>query len=77
METIGDAYMCVSGIPVENGDRHVTEIANMALDLRAESAMFRVRHRPDKQLQLRMGVHTGTCAAGTPLACRYMQLHAL
>ncbi len=33
METIGDAYMVASGVPIPNGNHHVEEIAKMALDL--------------------------------------------
>ena len=64
VETIGDAYMVVSGLPMPNEGRHVTEICNMALDLLDEVASFRIRHRPETHLQLRIGVHTGPCAAG-------------
>ncbi|KAK7088964.1 hypothetical protein V1264_025048 [Littorina saxatilis] len=64
VETIGDAYMCVSGCPRRNGRRHASEIAEMALDLICTVASVKVRHRPSESLQLRVGLHTGPCAAG-------------
>lgn len=65
METIGDAYMVVSGLPKFNGGRHVVEICNLALDLLDEVSHFRIRHRPEEKLKLRIGIHSGPCAAGT------------
>ena len=56
--------MCVSGIPKVNGDRHVAEIANMALDIRACVSRFTISHAPDRPLQIRIGMHSGPCAAG-------------
>ena len=35
VETVGSVYVVVSGMPHRNGDRHVSEIANMAVDIRA------------------------------------------
>jgi len=55
VETIGDAYMVVSGVPVRNGNRHVAEIANVSLDLLSAVTHFKIRHRPFQQLQLRIG----------------------
>ena len=59
METIGDAYMVASGLPNRNGIRHAGEISNMSLDLLSAMTTFKIRHVPGKQLQLRIGIHTG------------------
>ncbi len=64
VETIGDAYMVVSGLPVQNGGRHIMEICNMALDLLSEASVFKIRHKPEAALRVRIGIHTGPCAAG-------------
>ncbi|XP_038045138.1 atrial natriuretic peptide receptor 1-like [Patiria miniata] len=64
IETIGDAYMVVSGVPVRNGNAHAREIANMALALIQEVDSFTIRHKRDRKLQLRVGIHTGPCVAG-------------
>jgi atrial natriuretic peptide receptor A len=64
VETIGDAYMVVSGLPIRNGDKHASEIATMSLHLMSGVTFFKIPHMPDKQLQLRVGMHTGPCVAG-------------
>lgn len=64
VETIGDAYMVVSGLPEPNENKHITEICNMALDLLDEVSCFKIRHRPEHKVLLRIGIHTGPCAAG-------------
>ncbi len=61
--------MVVSGLPSRNGSRHACEIANMSLGLLDEVRRFKIRHMPDRSLQLRIGLHTGPCAAGKESMC--------
>lgn len=64
VETIGDAYMVVSGLPIRNGDNHAGEIAFMALELLESITTFKIRHKPNQTLKLRIGIHTGPVCAG-------------
>ncbi|KAM4809730.1 atrial natriuretic peptide receptor 1-like [Rhinophrynus dorsalis] len=64
VETIGDAYMVVSGVPKENGILHGSEIASMALDLVSVCKTFRIPHKPNTQLRIRAGIHSGPVVAG-------------
>ena len=51
--------MVVSGLPVRNGKQHGREIARMSLSLLEAVKTFRIRHRPNQQLRLRIGIHSG------------------
>ncbi|NWY55748.1 ANPRB protein, partial [Chionis minor] len=64
VETIGDAYMVVSGVPKENGIRHAGEIASMALDLLDVCRTFKIPHKPNTLLRIRAGIHSGAVVAG-------------
>ncbi|CAF0853653.1 unnamed protein product [Rotaria sp. Silwood1] len=58
VETIGDAYMVVSGAPERNGDKHPNEVVNMSLSLLRGKQQVRVP-RTSAELMLRVGIHTG------------------
>ncbi|VDL17622.1 unnamed protein product [Hymenolepis diminuta] len=64
VETIGDAYMVTSGLPVRNGRRHAGEVAMTALDLLSACGTFTIKHLPNVPLRLRIGLHSGPCVAG-------------
>ncbi|XP_076356686.1 atrial natriuretic peptide receptor 1-like [Tachypleus tridentatus] len=64
VETIGDAYMVVSGLPIQNGNEHAREISRLSLALLAGIGNFKIRHRPERKLKLRIGIHSGPCVAG-------------
>uniref|UniRef100_A0A8R1I0N4 guanylate cyclase n=1 Tax=Caenorhabditis japonica TaxID=281687 RepID=A0A8R1I0N4_CAEJA len=63
VETIGDAYMVVSGVPEENGHRHINEIASIAIDVHKFLSEFVVPHKKETKVQCRLGFHTGPVAA--------------
>ncbi|XP_055331094.1 atrial natriuretic peptide receptor 1-like [Paramacrobiotus metropolitanus] len=66
IETIKDSYMVASGLPIRNGYRHGKEIADTALDLLAvwHSSVLLLHTRTKTSLEVRIGIHSGPCAAG-------------
>ncbi|KAH7716097.1 guanylate cyclase [Aphelenchoides avenae] len=64
VETIGDAYMIVSGVPKENLNAHVYHIAEIALKMRSFVSGFKLAHRPEEIMMVRIGFHSGSVAAG-------------
>ncbi|XP_012860528.2 guanylate cyclase soluble subunit beta-2-like [Echinops telfairi] len=62
VETIGDAYMVVGGVPVPVGS-HAQRVANFALGMRisAGEVMNPITGKP---IQIRVGIHTGPVLAG-------------
>ncbi|XP_055344151.1 atrial natriuretic peptide receptor 2-like [Paramacrobiotus metropolitanus] len=60
VEAIGDNFMIVSGAPVCNGSRHVGEICKLAISLRSKLEKL----LEGREMQLRMGLHSGSIAAG-------------
>ncbi|CAJ0949004.1 unnamed protein product, partial [Mesorhabditis belari] len=64
VETIGDGYLCVSGLPHRNGIQHIRDIAEMSLGILKAIQYFRVPHIPTERINLRIGLHSGSCVAG-------------
>ncbi|XP_075775901.1 guanylate cyclase soluble subunit beta-2-like [Pelodiscus sinensis] len=62
VETIGDAYMVVGGVPVPTTN-HAKRVANFALGMRtaAREVMNPITGEP---IQIRVGIHTGPVLAG-------------
>uniref|UniRef100_A0A8R1DRE0 guanylate cyclase n=1 Tax=Caenorhabditis japonica TaxID=281687 RepID=A0A8R1DRE0_CAEJA len=64
VETIGDAYMFVSGLPELNSHLHAGEVASASLELLDSIKTFTVKHCPDEKLRLRIGNHSGPVVTG-------------
>ncbi|XP_074662965.1 uncharacterized protein LOC141915366 [Tubulanus polymorphus] len=64
VETIGDAYMIVSGVPERNGRQHVFEIAMLSLDLMHHITHLEIPQIAPAKLKLRIGIHSGPVVAG-------------
>ncbi|GFN88936.1 guanylate cyclase soluble subunit beta-2-like, partial [Plakobranchus ocellatus] len=62
VETIGDAYMIVSGVP-ETTAVHAQLVANFAMDMVEEAGLVK-SPATSLPLQIRVGVHTGPVVAG-------------
>ncbi|KAI9223492.1 adenylate and guanylate cyclase catalytic domain-containing protein [Blastocladiella britannica] len=67
VETVNDSYVCVSGVPepmAGGGPAHAAEMAKLALHFTRAISRIRIRSRPDLELQLKVGMHSGPCVAG-------------
>ncbi|MBK9249506.1 MAG: tetratricopeptide repeat protein [Ignavibacteria bacterium] len=62
IKTIGDAYMVVSGAPIQRVD-HAESMANFALEMVESMKEFR-SISTDEEIQIRIGIHSGEVAAG-------------
>ncbi|MFT6320975.1 MAG: class 3 adenylate cyclase [Granulosicoccus sp.] len=65
IKTIGDAYMCVSGLPEKNPNNAV-EIINAALEIQAylEELKKEKSEKGEPYFEARIGIHTGPLVAG-------------
>ncbi|XP_060577401.1 uncharacterized protein LOC132734626 [Ruditapes philippinarum] len=64
VETIGDAYLVVSGVPNPNGKLHASEIASLSLDILEHVNRMEIPHIPGTYVRLRIGCHSGSVVAG-------------
>uniref|UniRef100_A0A158P7J9 Guanylate cyclase n=1 Tax=Angiostrongylus cantonensis TaxID=6313 RepID=A0A158P7J9_ANGCA len=64
VETIGDGYLCASGLPLRNGNEHAKEIAEMSFELLRAIKDFRIPHLPNERVNIRVGIHTGSVVTG-------------
>ena len=58
VETVGDAYMVVSGLPEET-EHHALHICFMALDLVQRVVEFTSPVKITRSIQIRVGIHSG------------------
>ncbi|XP_052782255.1 uncharacterized protein LOC128218590 [Mya arenaria] len=64
VETIGDAYLVVSGVPNPNGKLHASEIASLSIDILEHVHRMEIPHIPGTYVKLRIGCHSGSVVAG-------------
>ncbi|XP_075591478.1 retinal guanylyl cyclase 2-like isoform X2 [Dermatophagoides farinae] len=63
VETIGDAYLAVSGLPNRNTN-HAEQISMSALEFIDYTSHFKIDHMPNIPLRIRVGIHTGSVITG-------------
>lgn len=65
IKTIGDAYMCASGLPVSNST-HATDMVKFAIEVRDFMLNRKIEkiNKGELPFELRIGIHTGPVVAG-------------
>ncbi|CAI5452064.1 unnamed protein product [Caenorhabditis angaria] len=64
VETIGDGYLVVSGLPHRNGNEHSRHIASMSIAFISSLTNFRIPHLPNEKINIRVGFHCGSVVSG-------------
>lgn len=65
IKTIGDAYMCAGGLPIEN-NTHPVDIVKAGLEMQEFMKNLKIQRIKDglPYWELRLGIHTGSVVAG-------------
>jgi class 3 adenylate cyclase len=65
IKTIGDAYLCASGLPTPSST-HAEDMVQAALDMQKFMTQFRIKQRTTKKPEFycRIGIHSGQVVAG-------------
>ncbi|MEI6411864.1 MAG: adenylate/guanylate cyclase domain-containing protein [Bacteroidota bacterium] len=65
IKTIGDSYMCASGLPVVN-DTHAVDMVHAAIEMQRglQAMMLRKRAAGRPEFEMRIGINTGPVVAG-------------
>ncbi len=69
--------MVVSGLPIRNEREHGSEIALMALHITDAIQTFKIHHRADRALQLRIGINSGKTFLSAIVRIQYKSVHIL
>ncbi|KAI0236617.1 Atrial natriuretic peptide receptor 1 [Lamellibrachia satsuma] len=64
IDAMGDAYVLASGPSHNNALWQAQQIAAYALSVMRKLKDYRIPHKPDKPLRLRIGIHAGPCVGG-------------
>lgn len=63
IKTLGDAYLCAGGVPVEN-ETHAFDTIAAAREMLEFIAAYNQEKSQSEQLQVRIGIHSGPVVAG-------------
>jgi len=65
IKTIGDAYMCAGGLPIENST-HPIDTVSAAIEMLEGLQQVMLKKSPEQQavFEMRVGIHTGPVVAG-------------
>lgn len=63
IKTIGDAYLCVSGLP-DNKDHNATDVVKAAIEIIDVIRDLQLSNKESNSFDIRIGIHTGPLVAG-------------